>query len=155
MHLSWPCAVLPLRSGSGWSVLSIAVHPQDCSTRNLQKGCSARIGSCWRGGGKAAIVAKLCAVRTELLLQPDEFEEVLTMLHSQQCGRSVGGGRRGYALTQRIWQWFSKPQRERPPPPAKPPPDEEEDQHVEKKIGHGSSCEVCGTSSGVFYSSVV
>ncbi|XP_072742364.1 ankyrin repeat and SAM domain-containing protein 1A isoform X10 [Ciconia boyciana] len=31
--------------------------------------------------------------------------------------------------------------RERPPPPAKPPPDEEEDQHVEKKIGHGASCE--------------
>uniref|UniRef100_A0A8B9M488 SAM domain-containing protein n=1 Tax=Accipiter nisus TaxID=211598 RepID=A0A8B9M488_9AVES len=41
--------------------------------------------------------------------------------------------------------------RERPPPPAKPPPDEEEEQHVEKKIGHGASCEVCGTSSGVFY----
>uniref|UniRef100_A0A663FA20 Ankyrin repeat and sterile alpha motif domain containing 1A n=1 Tax=Aquila chrysaetos chrysaetos TaxID=223781 RepID=A0A663FA20_AQUCH len=32
--------------------------------------------------------------------------------------------------------------RERPPPPAKPPPDEEEEQHVEKKIGHGASCEV-------------
>ncbi|XP_074911340.1 ankyrin repeat and SAM domain-containing protein 1A isoform X5 [Buteo buteo] len=31
--------------------------------------------------------------------------------------------------------------RERPPPPAKPPPDEEEEQHVEKKIGHGASCE--------------
>ncbi|XP_064328172.1 ankyrin repeat and SAM domain-containing protein 1A isoform X1 [Phalacrocorax carbo] len=31
--------------------------------------------------------------------------------------------------------------RERPPPPAKPPPDEEEDQHVEKKISHGASCE--------------
>ncbi|NXC17643.1 ANS1A protein, partial [Corythaeola cristata] len=31
--------------------------------------------------------------------------------------------------------------RERPPPPAKPPPDEEEDQHVEKKLGHGASCE--------------
>ncbi|XP_040472280.1 ankyrin repeat and SAM domain-containing protein 1A isoform X1 [Falco naumanni] len=31
--------------------------------------------------------------------------------------------------------------RERPPPPAKPPPDEEEEQHVEKKIGHGPSCE--------------
>ncbi|XP_067166808.1 ankyrin repeat and SAM domain-containing protein 1A isoform X5 [Apteryx mantelli] len=32
--------------------------------------------------------------------------------------------------------------RERPPPPAKPPPDEEEEQHVEKKIGHGASCEI-------------
>ncbi|XP_075299228.1 ankyrin repeat and SAM domain-containing protein 1A isoform X9 [Opisthocomus hoazin] len=31
--------------------------------------------------------------------------------------------------------------RERPPPPAKPPPDEEEEQHVEKRIGHGASCE--------------
>uniref|UniRef100_A0A8C8SDJ4 Ankyrin repeat and sterile alpha motif domain containing 1A n=1 Tax=Pelusios castaneus TaxID=367368 RepID=A0A8C8SDJ4_9SAUR len=33
--------------------------------------------------------------------------------------------------------------RERPPPPAKPPPDEEEE-HVETKLGHSTSCEVCG-----------
>uniref|UniRef100_A0A8B9DI60 Ankyrin repeat and sterile alpha motif domain containing 1A n=1 Tax=Anser cygnoides TaxID=8845 RepID=A0A8B9DI60_ANSCY len=39
--------------------------------------------------------------------------------------------------------------RERPPPPAKPPPDEEEEQHAEKKIGHGASCEVRDTRSGI------